>query len=248
MDTGLLLPDRRPHGEPAETYLHAVPRRVPDGFTLLECLVVVACLSILAGLLFPVLAEARARGRRTACISNLRQLAGAYHLYLQDWDEQLVYWYVPAPPRPEPFGPRLYWTEFLQPYLRGDALRRDPSARPEERSPDWLADYVMATWGPGGQGTAEQPHYFWPGPPLSLPQVQRPAETVQWVDGRSTTHGVIIDSWTDRGWAQGGAFRHGRGSNAAFADGHARWLLAEEMQRVVVDARGAYLRYGAADR
>jgi prepilin-type N-terminal cleavage/methylation domain-containing protein/prepilin-type processing-associated H-X9-DG protein len=217
-------------------------------FTLLELLVVIAVIALLAALLFPIFARARALARRTVCLSNLRQIAFAHHLYLQDWDEQLVSWHVSALPRPEPFGPRLYWTEFLQPYLRCDAVLRDPSARPEERTSDWLADTVMATWGPGGQGTLEQPHYRWPGPPLSLGQVRRPSQTVQWVDGRSTTHGVIIDSWTDRGWAQGGEFRHGRGSNAVFADGHARWLPAEELQRVDVDKQGAYHRYGAADR
>jgi type II secretory pathway pseudopilin PulG len=139
----------------------------------MELLVVVAILGVLTGLLYPVLAVVRARARQTVCLSNLRQIGVAYHLYLLDWDEQLVYWYVPALPRPEPFGPRLYWTEFLQPYLRCDAVRRDPSARAEERTADWLADTVMATWPqPSGQGTSDQPYYRWPGPPLSLGQVR----------------------------------------------------------------------------
>lgn len=221
---------------------------ISKAFTLLELLVVIAVIALLAALLFPVFARARALVQRTVCLSNLRQIAFAHHLYLQDWDEQLVYWWVPAPPRPQPFGPRLYWTEFLQPYLRCDAVRRDPSARPEERTADWVADYVLATWQASDLRPPDQPYYFWPGPPLSLGQVRRPSQTVQWIDGRSTTHGVMIDSWTDRGWAQGGEFRHGRGSNAVFSDGHARWLPAEEMQRVDVDKQGAYLRYGAADR
>jgi prepilin-type N-terminal cleavage/methylation domain-containing protein/prepilin-type processing-associated H-X9-DG protein len=224
-------------------------RSFRNGFTLIELLVVVAILALLAGLLLPVLASARQSARRSVCLSQLRQFAAAHHLYLQDWDEQFVYWYVPGPPRPKPFGSHRFWTEFLQPYLRGDALFRDPSARDRDRPENWLADYAMATWGPGGRWTAEQPHYLWPGPPLSLGHVTRPWQTIQWVDGRSTTQGAHIDSWTERGWAQGGEFRHGRGGNAAFLDGHARWLAAEELQRVDTDGQGRYwLLYGSADR
>lgn len=57
------------------------------GFTLIEVLVVVAIISILAGFLFPVFAEAREKARATACLSNLRQLGNAYMLYVQDYDE-----------------------------------------------------------------------------------------------------------------------------------------------------------------
>jgi prepilin-type N-terminal cleavage/methylation domain-containing protein/prepilin-type processing-associated H-X9-DG protein len=217
-------------------------------FTLIELLTVVALIGVLAGLLLPVLASVRERARQTVCLARLGQLSRAHLLYLQDWDDQLVYWYLPAAPRPKPLGPRLYWTEYLQPYLRSDALFRDPSAPGKQRGDDWLSDYVLATWGPGGQGTPDQPYYRWPGPPLSLGEVRRPAQTVQWVDGHCTTLGVNIDSWTERGWAVGGPFRHGRGSSAAFLDGHARWLAAEEVKHADVDAEGYYLRYGAADR
>lgn len=217
-------------------------------FTLVELVVVVAVIAMLAALLFPVIAQARAEGRRLICLSHLRQISLAHQLYLQNWDEQLVYWYIPVAPRPPPFGPRLYWTEFLQPYLKCSAFLYDPSVRGGKRSVDWLADYVMATWGPGGRGTPEQPYYRWPGPPLLLGQVRRPSQTVQWVDGHCTTNGVTIDSWTDRGWARSGEFRHGRGSNTVFVDGHARWLTAEEMQQADGDEAGTYLRYGAADR
>jgi prepilin-type processing-associated H-X9-DG protein len=211
-------------------------------------LVVVAIIAVLAGLLFPVLASARAAARQVACLSNLRQMTLAYQLYLRDWDDRFVYWYLPAPNRPKPLLPNLYWTEFLHPYLRGDAVLRDPGARADSRDPNWLADYALATWGPGGQGTPEQPYFRWPGPPLSLEHVRRPSETIQWADGRCTTKGVIMDSWTGSGWARSGDLRHGRGSNVALVDGHARWLPAEEMRQVDTDGYGHYLRLGAADR
>src|SRR5438132_1016619 len=58
------------------------------GFTLIELLVVEAIIAILAAILFPVFAAAREMARKSACISNLKQIGHAYSLYLQDHDEQ----------------------------------------------------------------------------------------------------------------------------------------------------------------
>ena len=57
------------------------------GFTLLELLVVIAIIAILAALIFPVFSSAREQARRTACISNLRQLGHGWLMYSQDYDE-----------------------------------------------------------------------------------------------------------------------------------------------------------------
>lgn len=57
------------------------------GFTLIETLVVIAIISVLAAILFPVFASARAMARRTTCISQLRQLGLGLQMYKQDWGE-----------------------------------------------------------------------------------------------------------------------------------------------------------------
>src|SRR5579884_3483533 len=62
-------------------------RRKQNGFTLVELLVVIALIAILAAILFPVIAQARESARSASCLSNLRQLAAAMHIYTTDADE-----------------------------------------------------------------------------------------------------------------------------------------------------------------
>jgi prepilin-type N-terminal cleavage/methylation domain-containing protein/prepilin-type processing-associated H-X9-DG protein len=209
------------------------------GFTLVELLVVTAVLALLAAFLFPVLARAREQAWQSSCLSNLRQVGLAHRIYLQDWDDCFPSWWLPGPPRPPHVGVYHFWPEELAPYLRSAALLRDPkaSADPPPEG-EVLADYVLATWGPGGEGTEDEPYWRWPGPPLTLAQVARPTETFALMDGFTTDEAAT-------GWVP----RHGGGLNAAFVDGHARWVPGEDFWRVERDGDGTYrYHFAAADR
>ena len=61
------------------------------GFTLIELLVVIAIIAILAAILFPVFARARAKAREASCTSNLKQMGLAVQMYANDYDGLLPF-------------------------------------------------------------------------------------------------------------------------------------------------------------
>ncbi len=136
------------------------------GFTLIELLVVIAIIAALAGILFPVFAQARASARKSTALSNLKQIGAALQMYTAAYDEHLpnrwpiwngyreFYWRVDGGDLPS----------LLKPYVRNPAVWYSPEDRLANRGFSSFA--LNAELAPG-----------WP-----LSKIARPSEAIYLTD------------------------------------------------------------------
>jgi prepilin-type N-terminal cleavage/methylation domain-containing protein len=103
-------------------------------FTLIELLVVIAIIAILAAILFPVFAQAKDAAKKSAGLSNVKQIDTGYILYIGDYDDTYIFsvternspQYSSSETQAEAaaFSARA----LTAPYIKSDALWKDPSA------------------------------------------------------------------------------------------------------------------------
>ena len=98
-------------------------------FTLIELLVVIAIIAILAAILFPVFAQAKEQAKKTACLSNNKQIALGVYMYTNDSDDMLLNTSWEQDPAGfmggiayNPQNPngtyQVHWSYLIQPYIK----------------------------------------------------------------------------------------------------------------------------------
>jgi prepilin-type N-terminal cleavage/methylation domain-containing protein len=94
-------------------------------FTLIELLVVIAIIAILAAILFPVFAQAKAAAKKTVCLSNVKQMGLGYLMYGNDNDS----WLPPSWSNNTKLKDESYVSQArIQPYVKNFGLFKDPSS------------------------------------------------------------------------------------------------------------------------
>jgi prepilin-type N-terminal cleavage/methylation domain-containing protein/prepilin-type processing-associated H-X9-DG protein len=162
------------------------------GFTLIELLVVIAIIAILAAILFPVFAQARAKARQISCLSNTKQISLAVIMYTQDYDETLP-GYRFNEPNPYAGDPHvgsvtagtIFINQLLNPYIKNDgvwtclsALNAWVNIQPNDTA---AADSYSSY---GGQNSYAVSNYtFRANNGIALAAIVEPADTVGMVDG-----------------------------------------------------------------
>ena len=207
-------------------------------FTLVELLVVVAIIAILAALLLPALAQAKTKAKNIQCLSNLRQMEIAAHVYVEDnagyypiaywgdetgniycWDLNVIY---------DDKGNATVQPGILWESQGNIQIQQCPSYN---GSANWADNpytgynYNTSYIGHGQAETIEQPS--------KASAVNHPAKTVIFGDGQYSggadkfmrapfPNPGDADFYGRFAGTQG--FRHRNRSNASFCDGHAESL------------------------
>ena len=227
--------------------------RKNGAFTLIELLVVIAIIAILAAILFPVFAQARAKARQTACLSNMKQIGTATMMYAQDYDESV--------------GRKWWnWHVDLEPYVKNDGIFSCPgSAAPKPVRRTFATGVFSNYYVEGGAHHSNVPethatygkipaifgHYVrndellwnegWSGSGSpSMASWETTADVILYAESRSGTEDNDANDFDEdnapyfepggTNWNQmfaQGSPRHQGGMNITYADGHAKWARWE---------------------
>ena len=121
-------------------------------FTLIELLVVIAIIAILAAILFPVFAQAKASAKQTAGLSNVKQHMTALIMYNTDYDDIQI----PNIWQNRGDGEWITWMELVHPYIKNKDLFIGPG-----QSSDQAAFGQNCNAVPGAKVTSHYAYVNW---------------------------------------------------------------------------------------
>lgn len=197
-------------------------------FTLLELLLVIGIIALLAGLLLPVLANARGKAVTLKCIGNQKQIGFALNMYLNTFQYTPTVKYT---------GMEIRYVDLLAEYLfnRNNPVFRCPADFAS--GPVSATDLLHVSYGVNTFKSPALATSFWYFVPESL--IRKPSEALWLADSQETTTGKCSLSLCGAysadpvtGYAKYAGYRHQerkRQFNALFIDGHAGTLTLQHI-------------------
>jgi prepilin-type N-terminal cleavage/methylation domain-containing protein/prepilin-type processing-associated H-X9-DG protein len=228
-------------------------KKSEKGFTLLEMLMVVAITGLLASLLLPALAAAKARGRTATCKNNLRQMAHAHTMYEADFGflpgcgDSLI----GTNNYPWDFPSTNSWIVRIQPYT---GTNSDIFCCPEyEPHTDWKKTIKSDSFGYNANGSSQiyvdmdknlglgfgKDHF------IRSTSLAAPADMIEIGDMQlpNSVWCNIISPWHKRPLGNVNCVvpsRHSGGGNIAFCDAHVQWQTQSRWIDENVSARSRW--------